>query len=106
MSPEAQRIAIAEACPSIRWFELRWCWYSERVGGWIPCLNNDPLTDLNAMNEAERALPSHLYWTFVEWCGVVARTDRADYVADRASATVSTRAEVFLRTLNLWDDTK
>ena len=61
----------------------------------------DYLTDLNAMQCAEEALPDEQHSEYrgklVEVC---------DSLADALCATASQRAEAFLRTLNLWDETK
>jgi hypothetical protein len=55
MTPEAQRIALAEACPTIvgerHGKEIKWFW-QDSLGTWRPCHHNDPLNDLNAMHAA------------------------------------------------------
>lgn len=104
MTPEAQRIAIAEACgwtkvPNSR--GKRWCRHYLCLGphhslGSLP----DYLSDLNAMRDAWNAMK------------VIEREDFFDELAKLipategmsgiANAKASLRAEAFLRTLNLW----
>ncbi len=125
MSPDAQRIAIAEACG---WADIRRpCDDSYHdlptdtlgliVGrvcglppGYIHAENVRPLpdylNDLNAMHEAEKALlrivaQQHYATSLYR---VMAEPDRHLDVIYRATA--AQRAEAFLRTLSLWDDTK
>jgi hypothetical protein len=101
MTPEQQRMAIAEACG--------WKMVEQDVAGHPdnPFFSTIPdyLNDLNAMHEAEsKALrDGHSYWKFIELLdGLVKHGEHVDFVADRASATAAQRAETFLRTLNLW----
>lgn len=108
MTPEAQQIAIAEACG----------WRHEYIHGngvddyvWVHPTNGkaysedsvvfpDYLNDLNAMHEAEKVLLDN---------GAI-NSQRRQYdgwlwgiTAGRTiSATAAQRAEAFLRTLNLW----
>jgi hypothetical protein len=100
MTPEQQRIALAEACPTIvgerHGKEIKWFW-QDSLGTWRACHRNDPLNDLNAMHEAEKVLVEHpgLYWfalAKVVGCSL----------KDVACASAAQRAEAFLRTLNLW----
>jgi hypothetical protein len=97
MSPEAQRIAIAEACG--------WTWkngvgelrYGESKDFCDVSRIPDYLNDLNAMHEAEKLLYLkhwYLYETNLEMV--------APFRTSRATATQ--RAEAFLRTLSLWHD--
>ena len=96
MTPEAQRIAIAEACG----------WTDVDVQGEY-CFGTQPARseldarqfmlelphychDLNAMHEAEKELPDKL---FVRYANRIP-----------PCATASQRAEAFLRALNLWRD--
>lgn len=118
MSPEAQRIAIAEACPHL--FSVRksrfghdqlfWNFDGEEGGA---C---DPLTDLNAMHEAEKVLltksvinrrstPFHAYFeTLHTLCRMPDDTFDKPMQPEHWAicATAAQRAEAFLRTLNLW----
>jgi len=109
MSPEEQRIAIAEACgwtrieilPSMK------CRPTQVVGfntnedrrGNVP----DYLNDLNAMHEAEKVLMNHpnageLVTNYINYL-----EDSHDRWLTSCFATASQRAEAFLRTLNLWE---
>jgi hypothetical protein len=86
MTPEAQRIAIAEVCG---WTESS----LNKHPQWIP----DYTTSLDAMHEAETVLRrdnNH------DGCG----TSALDCYAQRISkcATASQRAEAFLRTFGKW----
>jgi hypothetical protein len=104
MKPEAQRIAIAEACG--------WAWHGDPT--WArdpesPYWNNgvtnysrlpDYLNDLNAMHEAEGNFPHPSDWyqhNLALVCGGNNRIYRA---------TASQRAEAFLKTLGLWEGAK
>ncbi len=79
MSPEAQRIAIAEACGTDLW-------------------QNRPsyLTDLNAMHEAEKVLTDEQQDDYMNWLG--------NCYSEWPSihATAAQRAEAFLRTIGKW----
>jgi hypothetical protein len=112
MTPEAQRIAIAEACG----------WKFRKAGsgfellepdGQRNCADTDPLTnwqsfsyrlpnylnDLNAMHEAEKVLGKdhwHEYWKYLE------TYDANPYCV--CFATAAQRCEAFLKTLGLWND--
>ncbi len=116
MSPESQRIAIAEACGwrmETKTFRAG-CWISPKGATFSRSLLSLPdyLSDLNAMHEAERVLEadgkerdfmfflreivggfaeSQSYWCDYDWFRV-------------AHATAAQRAEAFLRTLNLWTE--
>ncbi len=107
MTTEEMRVAIAEKC------------------GWKICANGmmlynpnqksgvlqfafDPLTDLNAMHEAEVAC----IIGFITPCGQYATHVFQDYLKSIVEknvwvghATAAQRAEAFLRTLNLYKET-
>jgi len=109
MSPEAQRIAIAEAC--------RWTWAEEEYtlygftcamamtrkrwtppkGGKTTLDAPDYLNDLNAMHEATQSLTKdQLRWyrnLLIEMTGTFEAID----------ATAAERAEAFLRTIGKWE---
>lgn len=118
MKPEAQRIAIAEACG--------WKWTHTEVSplGIPPVLAKETraamfemrlpnyLTDLNAMHDAEKVLyadqaKSNRYAEFIldilEIPTPFIGTARCAFLTNHATA--AQRAEAFLRTLNLWQDT-
>lgn len=123
MTPEAQRIAIAEACgwkspyhpENIAgmngwWSQKRGVWWvnplSERV--MISSVPDYP-NDLNAMHEAEKVL---MHDQQVQFSIEVGRLTTAYLPASRSAwtdftlmhATAAQRAEAFLRTLNLWKE--
>lgn len=105
MSPEAQRIAIAEACG---WkcqervpFDLRpnavLCWYPQGKNEWETQELPDYLNDLNAMHEAEKILNEdqmikYLHSHLRQVCGG----------HSRVRATASQRSEAFLKTIGKW----
>lgn len=109
MTPEAQRIAIAEACgykPTKSTGLVMDGW--SKGEGWLSYHDlPDYLNDLNAMHEAEKMLTDaqtapyygHLY-------SIVWRGQPITYSVSYAicHATAAQRAEAFLRTLNLWRD--
>jgi hypothetical protein len=130
MTPEAQRIAIAEACG---WTEVRadpehyihsglrnphkLC--GRRNGRYwaLP----DHLSDLNAMHEAEKVLTATQIKDYVKSLLRIHCRDVKQALSERLletdvatlhvntlhaliHATAAQRAEAFLRTLNLWKD--
>lgn len=130
MSPEAQRIAIAEACG---WHvhgkptPLLWLGNSpETLKAYVPDLNMGPqvdrvpdyLNDLNAMNEVEKTLMAddakysqrNFYAAHL---GSITLNDNArgweplsnDDCFPILHATAAQRAEAFLRTIGKWTDT-
>ena len=117
MTPNAQRIAIAEACG---WTEIR---HNPRTEVWdgVPpkeqehqwdVLVPDYLTDLNAMHEAEKlAKITHDSAVFDIWCRHLFRIVEGCELSGTTArplnraivkATAAQRAEAFLRTLNLY----
>lgn len=135
MTPEAQRIAIAEVCG---WIDIRQVQLPDGRGeGWIGRNGShifkdlpDYPNDLNAMHEAEEVLsmeqrrqnilnlryvifgswPSRLD---IEWQlkqaeigGVDAGMYDHGFCAVLLAATAAQRAEALLRTLDKWDNTK
>ena len=111
MTPEQQRIAIAEACG---WTEIEPCTccdgvsraYEPTPGAHKKHLPNY-LNDLNAMHEAEDWIPHHLshidYWQkgYGRFQTLLAELTITPY-----SATASQRAEAFLRTIGKWEEAK
>ena len=97
MKPEAQRIAIAEACG----------WTANPFGGLCPPnlhpatnINQqfelpDYLNDLNAMHETEKVLTGN---NRLRYCELVASITKHDSMF----ATAAQRAEAFLRTISKW----
>jgi hypothetical protein len=105
MTPEQQRIAIAEACG---WTEIEPCTCCYGVSrGYqpIPAAHKkhvpDYLNDLNDMHEAEKVLTSEQVTSYV---------DSLESMNERwstpAFATASQRAEAFLRTIGKWQEAK
>lgn len=103
MSPDEQRIAIAEACG--------WKVRRNEIGRMIVMREVapnewhiiDPLNDLNAMHEAEKMITD--WWSYSDWLQKIADTG-ASYDRDLIQATAAQRAEAFLRTIGKWKDTK
>lgn len=107
MTPEAQRIAIAEACPG--WKVM----YSQKfvlIPNW-PNIT-DPINDLNAMHEAERMFDDRhkftddtrsLYYDYLA-LGAEGFPDRWEICWHVLRSTAAQRAEAFLRTIGKWTD--
>lgn len=113
MSPEAQRIAIAELRGWVRIIEKRGhLWQGERADGSVGLIP-DYLNDLNAIREAEKVLTEE---QLPEYGHQLAKLtvnmlpnawwdQTADEVAKIAHASAAKRAEALLRTLGLWEET-
>ena len=125
MSPEKQRIAIAEAC-GWRWNVkqndgLWWVYRPDGLGAGMTTEITtdyffsvfqipDYLSDLNAMHEAESIFTYEqaevFYHNLFEVCEN--SNDTADNTLPSIfaviTATASQRAEAFLRTINLWTE--
>jgi hypothetical protein len=111
MTPEQQRIAIAEACG---WTEIEPCTccngvsraYEPTPGAHKKHLPNYPF-DLNAMHEAEKIIPRQLfhvdYWQkgYGRFQQILSGITITPY-----SATATQRAEAFLRTIGKWEEAK
>ena len=114
MKPEAQRIAIAEACG---WKKCRYVeglrdvigeppakWKGYYVPGqevaWAP----NYLGDLNAMHEAEVWLKPSQWPTYHSHLVESWNDDPKPIYAYETHATAAQRAEAFLKTLNLWTE--
>jgi hypothetical protein len=100
MKPEAQRIAIAEACG---WTKVNPLDYGSAVVGLPPkhkyvTLEEIPdyLCDLNAMHEVEEKMNPLLIFTYLKFLGYPGAFFPVVY------ATAAQRAEAFLRTKGLW----
>jgi hypothetical protein len=108
VTPEAQRIAIAEACG--------WTNVAPRIvknvkhqgdditvgiwsdDGWIP----DYLNDLNVMHEVEKVLTYAQGGDMTLW---IQRMTCAGY-GPQLFATAAQRAEAFLRTIGKWEESR
>jgi hypothetical protein len=112
MTPEQQRIAIAEAC-GVRIVESAdgWCDIErngilERKGAYKSVLIKglpDYLNDLNAMHEAEKVLTRE---QLVDYCAFKLRLISGEGCVDDYKmilATAAQRAEAFLRTIKKWN---
>jgi hypothetical protein len=110
MTPEQQRIAIAEACGWTLDTKFDNCstWVNPRgtyVGADLP---PDYLNDLNAMHEAEKVLTDDQKRAFaMQWLPCVliinGRYSRSQIEEFKfVNATAPQRAEAFLKTLNLY----
>ena len=107
MSPDAQRIAIAEACG---WKSIGreknlplYGWISPGPLEEIP----DYLNDLNAMHEAEKILTGDDYYKYSchiyeAACKTQKKTGQWRFIG----ATAAQRAEAFLRTIGMWEDSQ
>ena len=91
MTPQQQRIAIAEACGTMQW---SYALPTKCIGASVP----DYLNDLNAMHEAEKVLD---YNELREMEDSVS----FQFAVYPFHATAAQRAEAFLRTLGLWQPT-
>ena len=94
MSPEKQRIAIAEVCgwskaDAKRGYTLSQ--FTEQVP--------DYLNDLNAMHEAESVLEANTSKMFGGWLLATCKGKNAIW-----HATARQRAEAFLRVLGKWEE--
>ena len=113
MTPEQQRIKIAEAC-GWKFHPLTehpytqeekaaaiMCWVRPGNDSWRTGCVPDYLNDLNAMHEAEKVLDIVAergdYWDYLSF--ITGGEDEMIY------ATASQRAEAFLRTLDKWEET-
>lgn len=105
MTPEQQRIAIAEACGWTRCVcgdPECGAWFAPDASPDDPCLGPpDYLNDLNAMHEAEMMLNRKQYLNYVTELGYVVGNTGVEYY-DLIRATAAQRAEAFLRALGKW----
>jgi hypothetical protein len=96
VTPEAQRIAIAEACG----------WRKDKRGlGWLtPSGEYSELPDyLNDLNDMHDVVGPHLKDQdfYLRWTEIL---NSMDPETEGWGTTSAQRAEAFLRTLNLWTD--
>ncbi len=116
MKPEAQRIAIAEACGWKLCRDDNKTWRTPQQAGRNKELLGkedgpwnfesagppDYLNDLNAMHEAEKVLKVEQHFTFQVELARVINTITYPLNFALLHSTAPQRAEAFLRTLNLW----
>ena len=107
MTPEQQRIAIAEACG---WTDFSSAPYEGAIQyGRRPfsCSDSwelpDYLNDLNAMHEAEKTLNTILAAEYARVLTSIAWQSEQPVFAPM-TATAAQRARAFLETLGLWDN--
>lgn len=122
MSPEKQRIAIAEACGwlwkpdpnAIHPSKLRWWvapWLLADLGAACGCPDSSPPdfpNDLNAMHEAEDVIGDSIWEDYRDaLCGVCAAACAAENKRSNQwwRATAAQRAEAFLKTIGKWEET-
>ena len=115
MKPEAQQIAIAEACGFTEtepWLDGRRCFErSDSNAGWELDSIPDYLNDLNAMHEAEMSLNPDQQKRFIEY--LIEGEAHDEYCTEMlwdsswvaAHATAAQRAEAFLRAIGKWEET-
>ncbi len=115
MTPEQQRIAIAELCG---WSNIHQAENGTSLMGWwsgpprTSLVIPDYLNDLNAMHEAEKVLTTEQLTSYLNWlditCGgeleLSAMVEGPEYAFGLLHATAAQRAEAFLRTLNKYTD--
>ena len=113
MTPEAQRIAIAEACGWTATVDDDQFWRATRADGsmtsdlWCSMSSvwnvgiPDYLNDLNAMHEAEKVLTNEQLEVY---CNILHKPNHGVYWA--IHATAAQRAEAFLRTIGKWKEAK
>ena len=92
MTPEKQRIAIAEACGTMQWS------YALAFGRLVAASVPNYTEDLNAMHEAEKVLTPSQIAPYVDSCEEMNKK-----WATPAFATAAQRAEAFLRTIGKWE---
>ena len=97
MTPEQQRIAIAEVCG--------WKTGYRDPEAWHPL--PDYLNDLNAMREAEKVLTPTEFeaYRWILW-GLCKQPQVTEWNRAYLSATAVQRAEAFLRTIGRWEETQ
>lgn len=101
MTPEAQRIAIAEFLfPDYEWSSDGLYWYDPQTNN--NGVGHDYLNDLNAMHEAEKVLGEFGTLIWRQYQSYISKGDIAVLCGVIPHATASQRAEAFLRTLGLW----
>ena len=104
MTPEKQRVAIAEACG----WGLNYDWERPGFGKWWEKTGEQPrrsndlpdyLNDLNAMHEAEKVLSDDPLNRYIIILCLEVQPEPMLY-----HATAAQRAEAFLRTIGKWEE--
>ena len=116
MSPEKQRIAIAEACgwqnlreeiAYVDWVASRELWGCRREDDDMRKEVPDYPNDLNAMHEVEKTGLGKFWVSFPEQLRKVTEDKTRCPMSNEwrfTHATAAQRAEAFLKTLDLWED--
>lgn len=110
MSPQAQRVAIAEACGWVRVPNKKaWCQHHLCLGPHVKLAElPDYLSDLNAMHGSEKVLNDAQKYHYRNYAMQAVATpfvsETEDCIFTMVHATASHRAEAFLRTLGKWTD--
>jgi hypothetical protein len=108
VNPEAQRIAIAEACGWSRCegsmgYETRYRGTPSETTVWVSL--PDYLNDLNAMHEAEKVLTEEQRIAYSDCTYDIALKAQKETGKWRwISLTAAQRAEAFLRTIGKWEE--
>jgi len=121
MTPEQQRVAIAEACGWTATVDDDQFWRATRADGsmtsdlWCSMSSvwnvgiPDYLNDLNAMHDAEKVLdPKGKDGSYEYWLRTVCHIPERESANGRYfyRATAAQRAEAFLRTIGKWEEAK
>ena len=111
MSPEEQRIAIAEACGYMQpHFTPNGCCvaasYQKGDGSfWGSRGVPDYLHDLNSIHDAVKTIPQNLmHRYFACLCNVVSGAISLHGYAEATEATAAQRCEAFLKTIDRWKE--
>jgi hypothetical protein len=97
MTPEQQRIAIAKECPFVEWNGDAPFWRDDRGS----IIRFTPLTDLNAMHAAEKALTDETWPIYLSFLTKKNQKTLTQTWMPVAHATAAQRAKAFLLTFNL-----
>ena len=112
MTPEQQRIAIAEACgwtETEAWLDGRRCFErADSNAGWDFDSLPDYINDLNALHDAESILNADQMVSYDYHLDRVVGNGRQGLNIEYFlwSATAAQRAEAFLRTIGKWEEAK
>lgn len=108
MKPEAQRIAIAEACGWRRVApksDLGWGADADKNKCWMyPHQLPNYLKNLNAMRDAESSLDDELGCQWMDCLSLVIHGHEGHRTINMMQATAAQRAEAFLRTIGKWQE--
>ena len=104
MTPKAQRIAIAEACGTMKWSYALAPSYALAFGRFVAASVPKYTEDLNAMHEAEKVLTEDQREQYLNSLYKVCNPDSMLNDAWNLNcATAAQRAEAFLRAIEKWE---